>query len=111
MPYWLSGLIQQKDEISQRDSTPNPPIHFTKETTINIQKSEENENENKITNENPSSILTLLKGKDNLQSSILELIQELAKNKQNIQQATITLIQDQQNSDLLIKVTKNNYII
>ncbi|XP_050443587.1 fas-binding factor 1-like [Adelges cooleyi] len=95
MPPWLSGLIQ-KDESPQ----PASPPRVTQEVKQNISEVIEN---NKI-NVNPTpTIVSLLEGKDNLQTSILEFIQELAKKKQDIQQATITLIQDQQNSDLLIK--------
>lgn len=102
MPSWLSGLIQQKDETPARDFSP-PPTPPTKETATDIKKPEKNDT--KITEENPSLILPLLRGKETFQTSMLELIQDLAKKKQNIQQATITLIQDQLNSDLLIKVT------
>jgi len=104
MPSWLSGLIQQKDDIPQRNNTsPPPPTVSARETTGDVQKS--GENETKVTEKNSSSVLSLLKGKDNIQFSILEIIQDLAEKKQNIQQATIRLIQDQLNSDLLIKVT------
>lgn len=106
MPSWLSGLIHQKDEdidIPARSSSP-PPILTTK---LEVEKSEKNEN--KITDQNSStSILSLIKGNDCLQTTILEFVQELAKKKHDIQQATIAMIQDQQNSDLLIKVTKLN---
>ncbi|CAH1724629.1 unnamed protein product [Aphis gossypii] len=63
--------------------------------------------------EKPVSILSLLRGKDSIQTSMLEMIQELAKKKQDIQQAAITLIQDQQNSDLLIKalLMDNSYSV
>lgn len=107
MPSWLSGLIQRKDDTSsKRTSSPSRPrspqrIPSAEETIPNVQNSE-----NGIAEEKPcSSLLTLLKGKDNLQSSILELVQELAKKKQEIQQATMTLIQEQQNNDRLVKVT------
>lgn len=104
MPSWLSGLIQQKDDTPQHSNTsPPPPTVSTRETTGDVQKS--GENEIKVTEEKSSSVLSLLKGKDNIQFSILELIRDLAEKKQNIQQATIRLIQDQLNSDLLIKVT------
>lgn len=105
MPSWLSGLIQPKDETPARDPSPPPhtiPSVSIKKTTVEVSKTENNTK--KVPGESPSSILSLLKGKDSVQSSILELIQDLAKKKQNIQQATITLIQDQLNSDLLIKV-------
>lgn len=108
MPSWLSGLIQPKDETPARDPSPPPhtiPSVSIKKTTVEVSKAEDNSN--KVPGESHSSILSLLKGKDNVQSSILELIQDLAMKKQNIQQATITLIQDQLNSDLLIKVGKN----
>lgn len=110
LPSWLSGLIQQpKDEPTLPDPLSSDPSNNTKDTTEirRVQKSKV-VNETKTDDENPppssSSILSLLKGKDGLQSSILELIQKLAKKKQDIQHATITLIRDQQNNDLLIKV-------
>lgn len=110
MPSWLSGLIQHKDENPEIDPS-IPPIMqsnaeepVTATLTVPVQKSERNET--KVADDKPSTILSLLRGKDNLQSSILELIQELAKKKQDIQNAAITLIHSQQNSDLLIKVTE-----
>lgn len=110
MPSWLSGLIQRKDDTSSKPTSsparPRSPrrVPSTEETTRPDVQNAENE----VTEEKPSSsLLTLLKGKDSLQSSILELVQELAKKKQDIQQATITLIQEQQNNDRLVKVIDN----
>lgn len=110
MPSWLSGLIQPKDETLVRDLSPphTIPSISIKKTTVEVPKTENNTN--KVPGESPSSIVSLLKGKDSVQSSILELIQDLAKKKQTIQQATITLIQDQLNSDLLIKVREKHII-
>lgn len=102
MPSWLSGLIQHKEETSPA-LPPPPSILSTDETaTPGAQKSGETENKN--TDAKSSTIESLLRQKDEVQATTLELIQDLAKKKKNIQQATITLIQEQQNSDLLIKV-------
>lgn len=108
MPSWFREIAQQKDEtpttVTSIAHPPPPRVIFSAEepaTTARVQKSETKKTAEK---ESPSSVLSLLKGKDSLQSTILELIQELAKKKQDIQQATLTLIQNQQNSDLLIKV-------
>lgn len=106
MPSWLSGLIQQKDETLPLVPSHTPIMSNNEETATAVHTKKSDENELKVTSDNPSSILSLLKGKDSLQSSILELIQELAKKKQDIQNATYTLIHNQQNSDLLIKVTE-----
>lgn len=101
MPSWLSGLIQQKDETSP--AVPPPHILSANETAAtSAQKSVVTENKN--IEDKSSTIESLLRQKDAVQASTLELIQDLAKKKQDIQQATITLIQEQQNSDLLIKV-------
>jgi hypothetical protein len=102
MPSWLSGLIQHKDETSTAPPPP-PPILITNEMAVTgTQKSEATESKNV---ENKSFMFeTLLKQKDSVVTSTLELIQDLTKKKQDIQQATLTLIQEQQNSDLLIKV-------
>lgn len=108
MPSWLSGLIQQKDETLPLPSS--SPILSAKETP-NVQKLKSEETNNKVTKEKPSTVSSLLEGKENLQSSILELIQDLTKKKQDIQQATITLIQEQQNSDLLIKVISKKQLV
>ncbi|XP_025422156.1 fas-binding factor 1-like isoform X1 [Sipha flava] len=101
MPSWLSGLIQHKDETSTAPPPP-PPILITNEMAVTgTQKSEATESKNV---ENKSFMFeTLLKQKDSVVTSTLELIQDLTKKKQDIQQATLTLIQEQQNSDLLIK--------
>lgn len=104
MPSWLSGLIHQKDEnVAPPPRSPSPPPILS----IKAEVEKPEKPENKITEQNSSTtILSLLRGKDSLQTTILEFVQELAKKKHDIQQATITMIQDQQNSDLLIKVTK-----
>lgn len=104
MPSWLSGLVQHKDAeiappIVPSSLPPQVAVSKVKEQTQDVQKPEENS----------PSVLSLLKSKESLQSSILELIGELAKKKQDIQQAAITLIHDQHNSDLLIKVTGTRY--
>lgn len=105
MPSWLSGLIENKGESVPRSNTPplNPPTPIKETAARDVQKS--TVNETIVAEEDSSSVLSLLKGKDNIQSSTLELIKDLAKKKRNIQRATITLVQDQLNSDLLIKVT------
>lgn len=114
MPSWLSGLIQRKDDTSIKPtSSPSRPrsprrVPSAEETPSDVHRKPLSGAENEIPEEKPSSsLLTLLKGKDNLQSSILELVQELTKKKQDIQQATITLIQELQNNDRLVKVTGN----
>ncbi|XP_050532510.1 centromere-associated protein E-like isoform X6 [Daktulosphaira vitifoliae] len=94
MPSWLSGLIQQNEKPNL--NVPNDNLQEIKKIqSLDI-------TEKNIINEN-SSILSLLKGKEKVQSTVLELVQELLQKKHDIQQATITLIQDQQNRDLLIK--------
>lgn len=114
MPSWLSGLIQNKEDETLRSSANVPTKPQETQAVVNIEKTDRTQH--KITEENaPPSILSLLKEKNSLQSAELELIRQLAKKKQDIQQASITLIQDQQNNDLLIKVTiklkyKNQYI-
>jgi len=109
MPSWLSGLMHNTEETTTPTIAPSPNSHHILSTDEIVdanfpQKTEKVENE--ITEEKHASILSLLRGKDSIQTSMLELIQELAKKKQDIQQAAITLIQEQQNSDLLIKVTR-----
>lgn len=113
MPPWLSGLVQHKDPeiVTSLAPSPLPPqvvVSKVKEQTEDVQKPEGKRNQ--IVEENTPSVLSLLKNKESLQSSILELIRELAKKKQDIQQAAITLIHDQHNSDLLIKVTETQYL-
>lgn len=108
MPSWLSGLIQSKDETLHPStySTADVSIVKPQETQAVANTEKIDRTEHKVVEENsPSSIVSLLKEKTNLQSAELELIHQLAKKKQDIQQASITLIQDQQNNDLLIKVT------
>lgn len=110
MPSWLSGLIHNTDETTTLTIAPPPTTHHILSTEKMVdekvpKKTEKIENE--ITEEKPASIVSLLRGKDNIQTSMLELIRELAKKKQDIQQAAMTLIQEQQNSDLLIKVTRS----
>jgi len=98
----LSGLIHNTDETT----TDPPSTHHIVSTDKMVDKNvlQKTEKVEKFSEEKPVSILSLLRGKDSIQTSMLEMIQELAKKKQDIQQAAITLIQDQQNSDLLIKV-------
>ncbi|XP_060863799.1 trichohyalin-like isoform X2 [Metopolophium dirhodum] len=116
MPSWLSGLIHNTDETTTLTIAPPPTTHHNLSTVKIVdedvpKKTERIENE--ITEEKPSTILSLLRGKDSIQTSMLELIRELAKKKQDIQQAAITLIQEQQNSDLLIKafLMDNSYSV
>jgi len=110
MPSWLSGLIHNTDETTTLTIAPLPTTHHNNLSTDkmvdeNVPKKPERI-ENEVTEEKPATILSLLRGKESIQTSILELIRELAKKKQDIQQAAITLIQEQQNSDLIIKVTR-----
>lgn len=114
IPSWLSGLIHNTDETKTLTITPPPTSHHILYTDKIVdadvpQKTEIVEND--ITEEKHTTILSLLRGKDNIQTSILELIRDLAKKKQDIQQAAMTLIQEQQNSDLLIKVTRKLKLI
>lgn len=108
MPSWFREIAQQKDETPQTvTSVAQPPALraiFSAEEPAATASVQNSETKKTVEKESPSSVLSLLRGKDSLQSTILELIQELAKKKQDIQQATLTLIQNQQNSDLLIKV-------
>lgn len=109
MPSWLSGLIQNTDETTTLTTAPPPTSHHISSTDKMIDKNIPQKTERidtEITEGKPTTILSLLRGKDSIQTSVLELIRELAKRKQDIQQAAITLIQEQQNSDLLIKVTR-----
>jgi len=107
MPSWLSGLIHNIDETTTSTiGAPSTHHNLSTDKKVDahvIQKPERLENE--IAGEKPASIVSLLRGKDSIQNSTLELIRELVKIKQDLHQAAITLIQDQQNSDLLIKVT------
>lgn len=110
MPSWLSGLIQNKDETNTPTNIGTPTTHQNILSTDKmvdadvVQKTERVQNE--IVEEKSDSILSLIRGKNGIQTTVLELIRELAKKKQDIQQAAMTLIQEQQNSDLLIKVTR-----
>lgn len=109
MPSWLSGLIQNTDETTTLTAAPPPTSHHISSTDKMVDKNIPQKTERidtEITEEKPTTILSFLRGKDSIQTSVLELIRELAKKKQDIQQAAITLIQEQQNSDLLIKVTR-----
>lgn len=98
---------QSKDEQpTPADPLPSPAVPSNGQepaATLRVQKIAD-ETPKVRADGNSSSILSLLKGKDGLQSSILELIQELVKKKRDIQHATVTLIRDQQDNDLLIKV-------
>ncbi|KAF0766877.1 spindle pole body component 110-like [Aphis craccivora] len=111
IPSWLSGLIHNTDETT----TDSPSTHHIVSTDKMVDKNvlQKTEKDEKFAEEKPVSILSLLRGKDSIQASMLEIIQELAKKKQDIQQAAITLIQDQQNSDLLIKalLMDNSYSV
>jgi len=107
MPSWLSGLIHNTDETNTLTITPPPTSHHILPTDKIVDADVPPKTgivENEITEEKHATILSLLRGKDNIQTSMLELIRELAKKKQDIQQAAITLIHEQQNSDLFIKV-------
>ncbi|XP_022179687.1 trichohyalin-like isoform X2 [Myzus persicae] len=117
MPSWLSGLKHNTDEATTLSIAPPPTTHHISSTgkmaDANVAQKTAEKVENEITEEKSSSILSLLRGKDSIQTSMLELIRELAKKKQDIQQAAITLMQEQQNSDLLIKafLMDNSYSV
>ncbi|XP_025206065.1 spindle pole body component 110-like isoform X2 [Melanaphis sacchari] len=114
IPSWLSGLKHNTDEITTLTTAPQSTNHIlSTDKTIDKDVPQKTEKVEKLSEEKTTSILSLLRGKDSIQTSMLELIRELTKKKQDIQQAAITLIQDQQNSDLLIKafLMDNSYSV
>ncbi|XP_060835407.1 interaptin-like isoform X1 [Rhopalosiphum padi] len=104
IPSWLNGLIHNTDETTALTTAPQSTQHIlSTDKIVDTDVPQKTEKVEQFAEEKSASILSLLRGKDSIQTSMLKLIQELAKKKQDIQQAAITLIQDQQNSDLLIK--------
>uniref|UniRef100_A0A2S2P1L6 Uncharacterized protein n=1 Tax=Schizaphis graminum TaxID=13262 RepID=A0A2S2P1L6_SCHGA len=106
IPSWLNGLIHNTEEKTTLTTAPQSSQHIlSTDKIVDMDVPQKTEKVEQFAEEKSTSILSLLRGKDSIQTSILKLIQELAKKKQDIQQAAITLIQDQQNSDLFIKIT------